>query len=140
MLQAGRSGVHLHIQVLQTDGGILACAVNACCLALIDAGIPISDFVSCTTIGIVQPKGSEPQALLDLNYIEENQEVPCITVAVVRGSGRVALMHVCVELTQMESRMHLDHFENVLLLAKIGCSTIADSLEETVRNHAKSVA
>ena len=37
-----RAAVTVAIQVLQADGSLLACAVNAACAALADAGVPLS--------------------------------------------------------------------------------------------------
>lgn len=95
-VHGSRSGIHLHIHVLQSDGGILACALNACCLALIDAGIPLLDFVSSVSVGMVTPKGSKPESILDLNYIEENQEVPNVTIGIMRSTGKIAVMQVYI--------------------------------------------
>jgi exosome complex component RRP41 len=89
-----QSQVHLHVHVLQIDGGILACAINACCLALVDAAIPLQHLISSVSVGIVTPQGKDSLPILDLNHVEENQEVPCITVAFVRTTGRIVLMHV----------------------------------------------
>merc|ERR1712166_23288 len=48
-----KSQIAIYIQILQSDGGALSAAINATTLALIDAGIPIKDFVvgcSCSCI------------------------------------------------------------------------------------------
>ncbi|KAJ3261223.1 Exosome complex component RRP41 [Boothiomyces macroporosus] len=117
----GRSEIDVFIQVLQSDGGVLAAAINGTCLALIDAGIPITDYVTACTAGYCNE-----QAILDLNYIEESSEVPCLTVALTPKNEKILLMN-------MEHRLHLDNFDSVLSLAKTGCQTIYESLDECIR-------
>lgn len=96
-------------------------AINGTCLALIDAGIPITDYVTACTAGYCNE-----QAILDLNYIEESSEVPCLTVALTPKNEKILLMN-------MEHRLHLDNFDSVLSLAKTGCQTIYESLDECIR-------
>nr|KAF6395764.1 exosome component 4 [Molossus molossus] len=40
-----RSQIDIYVQVLQADGGTYAACVNAATLAVLDAGIPMRDFV-----------------------------------------------------------------------------------------------
>lgn len=49
--QFPRSEIDIYVQILQTDGGILHTAINATTLALIDAGIPMTDYVCATSAG-----------------------------------------------------------------------------------------
>merc|ERR1719321_1669057 len=48
-----RSQLDIHILVLQDHGGVTAAAINATTLALIDAGIPLRDFVVACTSGFL---------------------------------------------------------------------------------------
>ncbi len=48
-----RSQIDIYIQVLQSDGGDKAAAINASTLALIDAGVPMRDFVCACTAGCI---------------------------------------------------------------------------------------
>ena len=48
----------------QADGGTRCAAINATTLALIDAGIPMSDFVVSCAAGYI-----DGTPLLDLNYV-----------------------------------------------------------------------
>lgn len=54
--QFPRTQISLTIQELQTDGGVLATAVNACCLALLDAGVPMRHIFSAVNAAI-NPEG-----------------------------------------------------------------------------------
>ena len=48
------SEIEVHVQVLQSDGGALAAAVNAATLALIDAGVAMSDYVVGCGVAYIQ--------------------------------------------------------------------------------------
>ena len=53
-----RSEIRISCQMIQMDGGALACAINAATLAVMDAGIPVTDYVCAVTAGVVRlPKG-----------------------------------------------------------------------------------
>lgn len=53
-----RSEIRISCQMIQIDGGTLACAINAAMMAVMDAGIPVTDYVCAVTAGIVRlPKG-----------------------------------------------------------------------------------
>lgn len=53
-----RSEIRISCQMIQIDGGTLACAINAATLAVLDAGIPVTDYVCAVSAGVVKlPKG-----------------------------------------------------------------------------------
>lgn len=99
-----RSQIDIFIQVLQQDGGLLQTCINATTLALVSAGIPMLDFVCAVTGGVhsVSP-------MLDLTLLEEN-DIPNITVAMMPKSSKVALV-------TMETRLHVDRFQEIFKLA-----------------------
>lgn len=49
-----RSVIEISIQVLQADGSVLAVAINAATLALMDAGVAMKDFVCACTASVVE--------------------------------------------------------------------------------------
>ncbi len=51
-----RSQIDIFVEVLQADGGNYCACVNAATLALIDAGIPLKDYVTACTASL----GEEP--------------------------------------------------------------------------------
>lgn len=61
-----RSLININVQVYYNDGGLLATAINAMVLALVDAGIPLVSL--CTTVSCCLSKGN--QTLLDPNQVE----------------------------------------------------------------------
>ncbi|KAI9595786.1 putative exosome complex exonuclease RRP41 [Syncephalis fuscata] len=116
-----RSQIDIYIQLLQDDGGALQASINAVTLALIDAGVPMLDYVCACTGGNV-----DNQPLLDLNHIEEaSAETPDLTVAILPRSGKVTLL-------QMTSRQ-------MISLAIEGCRQVHSIMDDAVRQSMKAL-
>lgn len=118
-----RSQISIFIQVLMDDGGALAVGINAATLALINAGIAMKDFVCACTVGYV-----EEHTLVDVNYMERSTGGVSMTVAVYPNSRKVALL-------QMESRLPMDKFEDVLSLGTEGCILVYEVLKKKLKDY-----
>jgi len=112
-----RSQIDIFVQIIQSDGGEKSAAINAITLALIDAGVPLSDFVTSCSAGL-----SDSLPILDLNYVELTSGSPELIVALLPKSGQITL-------TQLDSRLPLHQFEKVFFISilinnlkKSGCS------------------
>ncbi|KAF2669287.1 ribosomal protein S5 domain 2-like protein [Microthyrium microscopicum] len=143
------STILISLHVLSLDGGLLAALINASTLALVDAGIPMSDYlVACTTGSTVNNASSRAvparqtipgirsmanevdDPLLDLNGLEE-QDLPFVTVATVGSEkGRVA---VCFS----ETRMMAERLEEMLAVGVDGCQMIRKVLDASVKAHGR---
>ena len=110
------------LQILQADGSNQSACINAATLALIDAGIPMKDYVSACTVSFINDK-----PLMDINYLEESFGGPQLSLAVLPKSGKIVMF-------QMDSRLHVDNLEKVLDLAKKGCKDIHTLLRQTVHD------
>jgi exosome complex component RRP41 len=119
-----RSQIDVYILVLQQDGGLLAACVNATTLALSAAGVPLTDLVCAISAGA---HGAAP--LLDLTTLEEN-DVPSATVASMPRSGRLSLV-------TMETRLHVDRFEEIFTLAGEAGKVIHKEMRTKIRERAK---
>src|SRR3989338_10834565 len=111
------------MQVLQADGGTRCACINAATLALLDAGIPMKDFVVSCAAGFIQ--GSP---LTDLNYIEDCAGGPDVPIALLPKQDKVTLL-------QMDSKLSLDQFEKVLEHAIEGCKQIHKVIDEQLKKH-----
>ncbi|KAF9301957.1 Exosome complex component RRP41 [Mortierella antarctica] len=123
-----RSQIDIYLQIIQHDGGTLQACINAATMALIDAGIAMTDYVCACTAGWV-----EREPALDLNHIEESSDTSEVTIAMLPKSGKVTLV-------QMESRLHVDKLEDVLSLAGKGCKHIHQVIDKTIRDRAEELA
>lgn len=102
--------------------------MNAATLAVIDAGIPMQDYVCASSAGFV-----EDTALADLNYVEEAAGGPQVALALLPKSDQIALL-------EMNARLHEDHLECVLDAATAACRAVHAVLDQVVRDHVREVA
>lgn len=122
-----RSQIDIYVQVLQADGGTRSACINAATLALADAGIPMRDFVTSCSAGYLN---STP--LLDLNYVEDSAGGPDVTIGILPKLDKVTLL-------QMDAKLPLDIFENVMQLAAEGCKAIAEYIREVLSENTKQL-
>jgi len=132
------STISLSLHVLSNDGSLLAACINAATLALIDAGIPMSDYLTACTAGTTSfaassgPQGPAADAddpLLDLNTLEE-QELPFMTIATLGASERVGVL-------VMETKVHVSRLEEMMAVGVDGCKRVRELLDAVVREHGK---
>ncbi|KAF8437345.1 ribosomal protein S5 domain 2-type protein [Terfezia claveryi] len=114
-----RSEIMITIHILSQDGSVLATCINATTLALIDAGIPLYDYVTACTAGssstyMSNEENADP--MLDLNAIEEG-DLPCLTLATVGGARGLALCN-------MENKVQLNRLEGMIAVAVGGCAEL----------------
>lgn len=131
-----RSEITISLHVISQDGSVLAACINAATLAIVDAGIPITDYVVAVAVGsssVSTTKEAEDSfdddtdPILDLNGIEEN-ELPSMTVATLGKSEKITLL-------QMESKVPLIRLDGMLALAIDGCSKLTETMNDTVKSH-----
>nr|KAF6404742.1 exosome component 4 [Rousettus aegyptiacus] len=120
-----RSQIDIYVQVLQADGGTYAACVNAATLAVLDAGIPVRDFVCACSAGFV-----DGTALADLSHVEEAAGGPQLALALLPASGQIALL-------EMDARLHEDHLERVLEAAARAARDVHTVLDRVVRQHVR---
>lgn len=123
------SSINISLHVLSQDGSLLAALINATTLALIDAGIPMTDYIAACTAGSTSSYAAGDDSadpLLDLNNQEE-QELPFLTVATLGDSDRVAVL-VC------ESRVQVSRLEGMLVVGVDGCKQVKQFLDGIVKD------
>lgn len=139
------STISIHVSVLSADGSLLAAAINACTLALVDAGIPMPGLLTSCTAGMSgsastpkDPRHDELDPLLDLSLPEE-QELPVLTVGTTtsvpvgennmddeEGDMKVAVL-------TMDSKLHTTYIETMLAVGIDGCNQIRELLEGVIK-------
>lgn len=116
------------MQILQSDGGNYSACVNAATLALVDAGIPMRDYVCACTAGFV-----EDTPLADLCHAEESGGGTTLTLALLPRSENIALV-------QMDARLHQDHLPALMEAATAACKGLREVLDSVVRQHLQDVS
>jgi len=122
--QYPRSQIRLFVQILQSEGGGVAAAINAATLALADAGIPMRDLTVACTAGMLGRK-----AALDLSREEEQAGGAHILMAALTGAKKVALLEV-------ESKVPEGQFAQLYEMALAGCAAIAEQMRTCLLEHA----
>ena len=128
------STINIVLHVLSQDGSLLATCLNAATLALIDAGIPMSDYVAaCTTGSTASYTANDEEAdpLLDLNGLEE-QELPFLTLGTGGSDDKVNVMI-------LETKVQVARLEAMVSVGLDGCRQIRSILDGIVRAHGKKV-
>lgn len=118
-----RSQIDIFVEVLQADGGNYCACVNAATLALVDAGIPLKDYVTACTASMMLDT-----PLVDISNLEATTGGPELTLAAHPRSGQIVLM-------EMSHRFHIDHLPEVLDVALEGCKDIYTILDKAVKRH-----
>jgi exosome complex component RRP41 len=114
-----RSEIDIFVEVLNADGAVLSAAINAVTLALLEAGIPMRDYVVAGTAALVQGT-----ALLDANRMEEGA-APSVSVAVLARRQQVVLLTA-------EPRVAGDRLKGLMDLAIRGCGRVFEQLDAQV--------
>ncbi|KAF3334759.1 exosome complex component RRP41 [Carex littledalei] len=122
-----RSQIDIFVQVLQADGGTRSACINAATLALADAGVPMRDIITSCSAGYLCTT-----PLLDLNYAEDSAGGPDVTVGILAKMDKVTLL-------QMDAKLPLDTFENVMQLAIEGCKAVAQYIREILLENTKQL-
>ncbi|KAI9651828.1 MAG: Exosome non-catalytic core component [Trizodia sp. TS-e1964] len=126
--------ISISLQILSQDGSLLAACLNAATLALIDAGIPMSDYLVACTAGSTSSYSSNDEgadSLVDLNGREE-QELPFLTLGTLGASEKVSVL-------VMETRVQAGRLEDMLALGLDGCIHVRLALDQVVRRHGKTI-
>ena len=112
------SDIDIHIVALQDDGSVESAAINAVTLALIDAGVPMKDFLISCSCGFYNHT-----ALLDITNTESINFsiISEFRVAMMGSSGLLAYMNY----EQFgSSKLTLDIVKELTSLAVEGCKQI----------------
>eukprot|EP00270_Netrium_digitus_P005346 TRINITY_DN17031_c0_g1_i3.p1 TRINITY_DN17031_c0_g1~~TRINITY_DN17031_c0_g1_i3.p1 ORF type:complete len:235 (-),score=62.80 TRINITY_DN17031_c0_g1_i3:176-880(-) len=123
-----RTQIDIFVHVLQADGGTRSACINAAAMALCDAGVPMRDIVCSVGVGYLNAT-----PLLDLNYAEDGGGGPDLTVGILPNVDKVTLL-------QMDSRVAMDVFEQLLDVSMKGCQAIAKYMHEVLLERTQYLA
>jgi len=121
-----KSQIDIHLKILQSDGNDYCPCVNATTLALINAGIPMKDFVCSSTVGNIQGK-----YIIDLNQQEEQQQTPQLTLTIMPQRDEIVAL-TC------ESRVHHDTYNDMLDSATQACQQLFQLMKHSVLEQMKA--
>lgn len=96
---------------------------------MIAAGVSLTDYVAALSVASLS---SPPCPLLDVAAAEES-DLPHLTVATLPRRDKVTLV-------QMEARLSVDRFHDILRLGVEGCVTMRAEMEKEVRRWSRNVS
>ncbi|KAI1436812.1 ribosomal protein S5 domain 2-like protein [Xylaria sp. CBS 124048] len=129
-----RSTISVSLHVLSQDGSLLAALINAATLALVDAGVPMTDYLVACTAGSTSAYAAGDESadpLIDLNAQEE-QELPYLTIGTLGATDKVSVL-VC------ESRVQISRLEGMMASAADGCKGIRGFLDRVIREKGRKM-
>ena len=116
------SEIFISITVIQDDGSAQSAAINAATLALIDAGIPMPDFVVSMTAVLYKDK-----CFLDAGRQESSNRFPVLEIAIFPRTSEIVSMN-------MTARVSPDDAKNLMALAIDGCLQMHKLMADIVRH------
>lgn len=123
-----RSQLDIFVEISNADGAVLASAFNAVTLALLDAGVPMSDYVIAGSVSYVQG-----HFLLDPNRLEESSACPVLVAAMLPRSKGICFV-------SSELRLAADKVPMMLELVERGVERVFEQMDaEVVRPYLYSL-
>ena len=121
-----RSEINITLHVLETDGSVICTMVNAVTLALMDAGISMSDIITACTVGHVHGN-----LCVDTNQVEQYDGGEYLPVAVRSKNADLIFL-------QLNCKLHADVLGEALEVAIMGCRKIKLYLEDVMKSYMSS--
>jgi len=128
MRNYSNSQINLHIWVLENDGGYKSAAFNAATLALIDAGISISEYVVSMSSGFLETF----TPAIDLQQTEEKKHKCDFLIAYLPKSEKIAFI-------ELESKkLSIKEVNSLMETAISGCKHVYEIMNDHVRKNIES--
>lgn len=117
-----KTQLDIYVEVLQSDGGNYCASVNAATLALMDAGLPMKDYVIACAGSFTRET-----PIVDINNMEESSAGAEVIMAILPRCEQIVFL-------EMNSRLHEDHLSSVMDHVMAGCKDIFNVLNQQVRD------
>ena len=101
--------------------------MNAISLALVDAGIPMEEFVSATTVGLIGKN-----TFVDLSHAEESAGGSTLLVALYNRSKKVSML-------ELDSKMNVAAFNGLFEVASDACADVCANLKAVMVDNAETL-
>eukprot|EP01039_Chlorochromonas_danica_P003182 gene3182-3484_t len=121
-----RSEITIVVHILETDGSVTCTAINAMCLALMQAGISMEDMVTACTVGYVKD-----DLCIDLTQTELGFGGAYMPVVIKARSEEIVFM-------QLDSRLSVDLLQQALEKSLEGCRFLKTYVETAMKTHMAS--
>ncbi|CEM16888.1 unnamed protein product [Vitrella brassicaformis CCMP3155] len=119
-----RAQIDMFVHILETDGGHKAAAINACNLALIDAGINIRDSLVACSAGYI-----DGRPIVDMNQAEINAGGVELLLGVFARTRKVSVI-------EMDSKITPEVFQETYEACIAACRDLYTAMETAVNDTA----
>lgn len=123
-----KTAIDVFMEILQADASTRCAGLNAASIAMAEAGVPMKDLISCTSVGKIDGK-----IVLDVGGAEDNFGEVDMAVATVGGSDRFVLL-------QMDGIITKKEFEELLELGQKSCADIYEKQKAALKKKYKTSA
>jgi len=120
-----KSQIHILVTIVQSDGSTKSAIFNAICLALLDAGIAMKDFMVACTTGILNY-----DVMIDLTNQEQMNSNGELTISYQPKTEKIVFMEL------KSSKTTKGDFEKLLETNIEGCRLIYDTLKQFITENA----
>jgi len=117
-----RSDIVVNVNVLEADGSLICVVMNAACIALMDAGVNMSDMLCACSAGVLKRR-----VCTDFNQVEQASGAAYMPVAIRAADEGIIFMH-------LDSRLAAEELEEVLNAAIEGCRVVKDFMATAIRS------
>ncbi len=121
-----KTAIDVHIEIIQADASTRCVGINAASLALVDAGLPMKDFIASCSAGKVNG-----QIVLDIAGDEDCEGEVDLPIAYSPKSKELTLI-------QMDGLATFDEVKQMIKLAIKGCEKIYEEQKKTLKERYKS--
>lgn len=112
-----KSQIDVAIHIIEADGSLLCTIINAVTLALMDAGISMTDMICACSCGTIKQN-----ICLDLNQTEQNMASFFLPLAIKARTAEIMFI-------QLDSRLSVQNLELALKTVTAGCMQICALME-----------
>ena len=118
-----RSEINVTIHILENDGSMICTIINAVTLALMDAGISMSDMVTACTVGQVNGK-----LCVDMNQLEQYDGGAYLSMAIKSKDEELVFL-------QLNCKLNANLIGDALEIGIKGCKEVKYYVENAGKSH-----
>ncbi|XP_030855620.1 exosome complex component RRP46 [Strongylocentrotus purpuratus] len=116
-----RSSVDIIVQEIQDAGALLACSINAACLAMINAGIPMK----CTVAASCCMMGKDEELIMDPTK-EQTKDAECVLTSAIDSSAHSLIA------SSMQGSCSVEQYHKLMSVCQKACDKVFEFYREAM--------
>lgn len=123
-----KSEIVIIVHITEADGSTMCSSINAITLALMSAGIAMSDMISACSVGYVKEN-----LCIDLTQVEQSMGGAFMPVVMKANDEEIVYM-------QVDNRLSLENIDIAVHKAVEGCKAVRQYIDTAIRAHMSGVS